>query len=221
MPHFAVPWQVSAFFAVFVAVIFIGISIGRRKKQVFDALGTFLQGSVSGSALLGFFTFRGYYKNRPLKIERRPPGKNTPEWLKVTFEDPPFAFGLKVSKEGFFKSAMKKMGLMKDIETGDAAFDERLYAASETRELAAGYLSDAARRALVISLFDAGAYDLEVVAGGVTIPGLLRLRKRGPDLEKDLSMQNLLPLLDTMDQLCSERNAAEFFVRPGGTAAVK
>jgi len=37
------------------------------------------------------------------------------------------------------------------------------------------------------------------------------LKKRYPELERGLSMQNLLPMLDGLDLLCSEKNGEEFF----------
>jgi len=59
-----------------------------------------------------------------------------------------------------------------------------------------------------------GAYSLTLLPAGTTIPGIITLRKRHPDLERDLSMQALLPMLDELDRLSSENLGREFFGKP-------
>ena len=210
-PGLEMPWQVPVFFSVFVIFIFIGIAVNKRKKQVFEGLCSFLGGKVDGNAFLGNYSFQGVYKNRPLKIEYDPGGKNSPSWLTIIFNDPLFALDLKLSEEDFLKNTLEKFGLMKDLDSGDPVFDARFHAASGTPDLAVGYLARPEVRERITRLFDAGAYSLELIRRGATIPGLIKLKKRNPELETDLSMQNLLPILDGLDLLCSEKNGREFF----------
>lgn len=207
----SLPWQVPLLFAAFIAIIFIGITLNKRKKQVFETLSTFLQGTVSGGAFLGVFKFNGSYSGRPLRIKYTPQGKHTPAWLSVSMGEPPYLFDLSVTEEHLLTGTLKAIGLAKDIETGDPVFDKRLKASSDTPDLAAGWLADAGRRDSILSIFNAGAYELQFVPRGVTIGGLLRMRKQGPDLEKDLAMSSLMPLLEAMDRLCSEKQGAQFF----------
>jgi hypothetical protein len=205
------PWQVPVFFSVFVLLIFLGVALNKRKKQAFDGLASFLGGAVSGNVFLGNYSFRGVYKNRPLKIKYDPGGKNSPNWLTLAFEDPLFALDLKLSEEDFLKETLEKLGIMKDLDSGDPVFDARFHAASGTADLAVKYLANPEVRVCVARLFDAGAYSLELIRRGATVPGLIKLKKRNPELEADLSMQNLLPMLDGLDLLCSEKNGGEFF----------
>ena len=211
-----IPWQVPLFFAVFVILIFFGVAMNRRKKQFFEGLCSFLGGKTEGNAFFGNYSFLGAYKNRPLKIKYAPGGKNSPNWLTIVFEDPLFALDLKLSEEDLLKEALEKLGIMKDLDSGDPVFDARFHAASETAELAVNYLANPEVRGCVTRLFDAGAFSIELVRRGATVPGLIKLKKRNPDLEADLSMQNLLPMLDGLDFLCSEKNGAEFFGKLDG-----
>lgn len=204
-------WEVPVFFSVFVLLIIIGILFNKRKKQVFENLKTFLQGTVSGMAMFGVFKFRGFYKDRPLLIKRTPGQRRTPGWMTITLGDPPYIFDLSVSEEDLIDGTMKAVGLGNDIETGDPIFDKRFKASSETQALAREWLADQGRRDLISSVFNAGAYTLEFIPRGTTISGLLRARSKNPDLEKELSMQNLTVLLGAMDKLCSEEQGERFF----------
>lgn len=213
-----IPWHVQVFFAVLVLLIFLGVAMNRRKKQAFDGLASFLGGKAEGNAFFGNYSFLGVnysflgvYKNRPLKIKYAPGGKNSSDWLTIIFDDPLFALDLKLSEEDFLKETLEKLGIMKDLDSGDPIFDARFHAASGTADLAVKYLANPEVRGRITALFDAGACSLELVRRGATVPGLIKLKKRNPELETDLSMQNLLPLLDGLDFLCSERNGEEFF----------
>jgi len=205
------PWQITAFAVFLVAVVFIAAGVNKRKKRAFEALTSFMQGKAGGSSFFQNYNFRGVYKNRPLFIKHVPQGKNTPAWLIITFEDPLFALDLKISMENIFKRTMEKIGVMKDIKTGEPDFDARFQAVSDTVELACKYLSGPVVRSQIAALFDSGAHSLELLPHGVTIPGAIKLSKRNPDLEPDLAIENLLPVLDALDVLCSEKNGKEFF----------
>lgn len=216
VPRPEVPWQVPVFFAVFVIFIFLGVAMNKRKKQAFDGLPSFIGGKVEGNAFFGNYSFLGGYKNRPLKIKYAPGGKNSPDWLTIIFDGPLFALDLKLSEEDFLKETLEKLGIMKDLDSGDPVFDARFHAASGTADLAVKYLANPEVRGRITGLFDAGAYSLELIRRGATVPGLIKLKKRNPELETDLSMQNLLPILDGLDLLCSEKNGEEFFGRLEG-----
>lgn len=213
-PQQAIPWQVSVFGAAVIALVFIGMAVNRRKKQAFEAIATFLQGEAGGNAFFQNFYFRGAYKSRPLLIKHKPGGKNTPDWLLISLEDPLFIFNLAISEEDALTKGLDFLGLSKDIRTGDQAFDARFRLKSEVEDLATRYLALPGVKDGVRSLFDMGADSLALLPAGTTIPGIITMRKRHPNLEQDLSMQGLLPVLQELDRLSSEKLGREFFGKP-------
>lgn len=214
VPKFEVPWQGAVFAAILIACVFLGMALSRRKKQAFGRLASFIQGQAGGSAFFRNFSFSGVYKTRPLAIKNEPGGRNSPDLLAVTFEGPLFILDLNVSEEGFLKETLEKLGMMKDVDTGDPVFDARFHAASEVDDLARKYLANPEIRRRITALFDGGAVSLELVPCGAALPGLIRFKKRYSDVEEDLSGEKLLPLLDALDFLCSEKNGKEFFRKP-------
>lgn len=207
-------WPIYALGAFFILLVVIGTAINKRKKRAFEAISAFIQGEAGGNAFLQNFYFRGTYKSRRLLIKYEPGGKNSPSYLSAALEGPPFLFDLKVSGEDFLKGAFKSLGFLKEVKTGDEVFDARFHLASEVGDLAGRYLASPAVRERITALFDSGAYSLELLPGGKTIGGLIRYRKQAPELDDDLSMQRLTPVLDALDALASERNGKEFFGRP-------
>jgi hypothetical protein len=210
----AIPWQVSVFAAAVIAIVFIAMAVNRRKKQAFEAIAAFLKGEAGGNTFFQNFYFRGLYKNRPLLIKHRPGGRNSPSWLVISLEDPLFIFSLNISEEDVLTKGLDFLGLSKDIRTGDQAFDARFRLKSEIEDLSAKYLALPGVKDGVNSLFDHGADSLALLPRGATIPGAITLHKKRPDLERDLSMQELLPVLETMDRLSSEKLGREFFGKP-------
>ncbi len=69
--------------------------------------------------------------------------------------DHPFPEVVKLAKEGAFHRLCKRIGLEVEVETGDAAFDDRFYVNADNPEYARALLSDVEDRARLIALDEA------------------------------------------------------------------
>lgn len=219
-PAGAPEWIPLVFLGVFALILAAAVMAGRRKRELFEAVASFLPGETGGSSFLQNFNFKGNYKGRPVRLKYSPSGKNSPSYLYVSLEGPLFVFDLDITREDTVTSVLDAIGLARDIRTGDEAFDSRFRIKSELPDLARKYLAAPGVRERIAALFGEDGFSLQLRARGGTIPGLITFCRRHPELEKELSAQQLLPLLETLAQLGSPALGAELFGKPpaGGFA---
>jgi hypothetical protein len=207
-------WIPLVFLGVVALIAIAAIVSHRRTRELFEALSSFLPGGLEGSFFSPNVTFRGRYNNRQLLLSYSPSGKNKPSYLYTSLEDPLFVFDLDITCEDPLTSVLDAIGLARDIKTGDAAFDSLFRIKSELPDLARKYLALPGMRERITALFGEDGRSLQLRAKGGTMPGLIKFCRSHPDLEQELSMQKLLPLLDTLAQLSSPALGAEFFGTP-------
>lgn len=207
-------WIPLVFLGVVALILAAGVTAGRRKRELFEAVSSFLPGEPGGNSFLQNFNFKGTYKSRPVLLKYSPSGKNRPSYLHVSLEGPLFVFDLDITREDSVTSVLDAIGLARDIRTGDEAFDSRFRIKSELPDLARKYLALPGVRERITALFGEDGFSLQLRARGGAIPGLIKFCRSSPELEQELSVQKLLPLLDTLEQLSSSGLGAEFFGTP-------
>jgi hypothetical protein len=207
-------WIPLVFLGVVALILAAGITAGRRTRELFEAVSSFLPGELGGNFFLQNFSFRGNYKSRPVLLKYSPSGRNRPSYLHVSIEGPLFVFDLDITREDPVTSALDAIGLARDIRTGDKAFDSGFRIKSELPDLARKYLALPGVRERISALFGSDGFSLQLRARSGASPGLIKFCRSSPELERELSSQQLLPLLDELAQLSSPALGGEFFGPP-------
>ncbi len=207
-------WFPLAFVGFMVLVVLAKAFFSRSKRRFFEEISSFLPGTAGGGAFNQDFHFEGRYKNRPVRVQYRPGGEDSPDELEVSLLDPLFSFDLRISEENTLSRMLDTLGLARDLRSGDKAFDERFKLKSSAPGLAGSYLANPAARRRLMALFDRDGVSLQLLPVGVGGPGAIKFTKRRVDLAQDLAKQNLIPVLDLLDQLSSPKPGKELYGGP-------
>jgi hypothetical protein len=89
-----------------------------------------------------------------------PGSRNSPPYLQV-FVDCISSGRFRVIREGALERFFTKLGISRQIKTGDAAFDQEFYILSDETDFATGYFSDPQKRQAVSEIFAMGFTDVK------------------------------------------------------------
>lgn len=111
---------------VFIVVIYFFIMSSLKKKRIlFRQLATFLNGKITAS----FFKpgFKGHHEGFPYEIEHLMGGEDTPEYLRIFFEQPtPFRMTATPRGTSFLENLAKKQWFADEVKTGNPEFDNQI-----------------------------------------------------------------------------------------------
>ncbi len=160
--------------------------------------------------------FDGVYKDRNIRFLYFPGAKNSPPYLKAYF---PIAFKNKliIKKESSFESFSKKIGLTREIQTGDMEFDEKYFIDTGSEEFARAYLGEGARRQQIDAILGderVKAHSIELKKGEICLHIPLVRQKLGK-LDKDSLLNCIDNLLELSMNMPSTSEDFEHKLNPG------
>jgi hypothetical protein len=135
---------------VFVYARFNLNSIRKVMKELAMSLGWEFKGSIFSEAVAA-----GEYNGISTRIRYWPGSKYRTRYFIIEL-DITGTFEVKISKENFFHRLGKKTGLAREIETGDAAFDEKYFLKASDDYNAEIYMQKPQVRQTVSSILDTG-----------------------------------------------------------------
>jgi hypothetical protein len=130
-----------------------------------------------------------------VKIKIRKGSNNSPPSL-ILQQMIPLGVGLTISKENMVTCTLNKLGLLKDITTGNSLFDDRYLVRSKNPMKAQNYLRNTVHTDAIDSLFKKDIDTIEYTDDSVTI-------KKSNYRKEDLEPQRIRSLLDLMRKLAS------------------
>ena len=155
-------------FAVLGGISFAGALIIIIRGNVLRGRLAKLQIGLPGNLNSNIFfpKLSGSFEGLPFVVCLSTGSKNTPRKLNVRIENP-FSFKLAVLKENSFSDFAKKLGISKDVQSGDAAFDAEFLLMSDDDFAVRSFLSDPAVKELIRSVFKMN-YTVTFDNGGIT-----------------------------------------------------
>jgi hypothetical protein len=122
-------------------------------------------------------------------------GRNSPPYL-ILKQLTPLGFKLSISKENPMTRGLGSIGLFKDVEVGNPAFDEKYLIRSNDPISAQSFFQDIGRREITEYFFDKG---FNAIKSDNEVFMIMK-----PSYEKeDLMQEQILPLLKKMRKLAS------------------
>jgi len=130
-----------------------------------------------------------------IKIRIKSGSKNSPPYL-ILQQMTPIGVGLTISKENMVTRTLNKVGLLKDVTTGNSLFDNRYLVRSKNNIKAQTYLLNNIHTDAIDFLFKENIDTLASTDESVTI-------KKSHYKKEDLEPQRIQALLDVMRKLAS------------------
>ncbi|MDD4908945.1 MAG: hypothetical protein PHJ00_07795 [Candidatus Omnitrophica bacterium] len=140
-------------FAVIAIVIIIVITASKGQRDALGKLANHLPGAVKKWSVVP--TFSGDYQGLKFFIAISPGGENSPPQLQISFDKKP-SFRLSIYKENILTLWAEKIGLVREVKTGDTAFDGEFLIFSNKAQQALMYLSNAAYKENIRKIFNYG-----------------------------------------------------------------
>ncbi len=177
----------------FAALIFYVIRTSHRKKLAP------LAATFGGEFRTSFF--HGYYvsfmnQHVEAKIRLIPASKNTPAYLKLE-QQGTLGFDLKITEEGITSRALEKIGLARDVKTGDPAFDEKYAIRASNEAHAMTLLADPASKEAVEHFNRHGFTELDYKKQVLTAT---KARYGEDDLDPELIREHLAKMMTLVAQ---------------------
>ncbi len=136
--------------AFFVGIIALSVMLHKRNIARWQAMADKLGLTMTGGTMFQRPEISGTYRGQPVRLYTytQGSGKNRHTYTcTVVGLNRPLALGLRVYKEGFFSKIGKAVGTQ-DIQTGDAAFDDRVMIKGDDEDGVLEVLTPDVRRAL-------------------------------------------------------------------------
>ncbi|KJR43455.1 hypothetical protein MCHI_000647 [Candidatus Magnetoovum chiemensis] len=164
-----------------------------KKKGLFGNAGLkelaqALTANINGNTITGLFN------GRTFQCRYIPPAKNTPPRLAISLNSASAA-NLIIRKEGKFDNISKKLGIVKELQTGDSEFDSKLFIETMDKNFASLLLSDKLKRQNIKIGFD--AYNVEKISI-LTNKTETTIAGRKPNNIKPSEITDLLTLLSSL-----------------------
>jgi|GEM_PF-1424083 len=153
------------FFIAFVAVMFIisRISAVLQRRRLAQIAASFQGEIVAG--MFGVY-FLGCRNSRQFKVKTTQATRNNPAKLHISLLLP-CPFKLQIMRENIGSAIFKKIGLVKDVQTGDASFDSEFVLSSDNAAMVQTFFSSQDTKNSVRSLSLSG-FALNFDANGIT-----------------------------------------------------
>ncbi|MBU2574321.1 MAG: hypothetical protein KKH28_09625 [Elusimicrobia bacterium] len=164
----------------------------RREGETLAKLSGFFGGPGSDSSGL---VFNGNYAGIPFRIELHQGSKYSPRRMEVLYSRP-FPFPLAVYKEHFLSRVGKSMGLIRDVQTWNPAFDAKFKISSpkENEQAVIDFFKRPDKKEAVLCVFALGFEVLKTTDGGLfaELPGY-HIGHIAPEIVEHLlrNMENL------------------------------
>jgi len=153
LSQYCIPVCFLAAVVIFVLIVArIGSAAQRRRLT---AIAAAFQGEIK-SGLLGI-CFLGYHNSRRFKVMTSEAGNNIPPKLHIALLVP-CSFKLQVTREGKDTLFLKNIGLLKDVQTGDPAFDAQFVLSSDAAEAVQSLFVSPENKEAARRLADLGFY---------------------------------------------------------------
>jgi len=180
------------YFIITFIVITVTFSVyysNRKRREALRKLIGCLDGHIAKFSCAP--TLNGELQGLKFSIVLIPPGKNSPPYLNVSlFKDSGFRF--RIYKEGFLSNLGKKLGIVHEVITGDALFDQQFLIFSNDPTQAMVYFSNSAIRNTVKEVFDSGFHHILATGKQITI------QKTDYVLENDLDTAFITGILQKL-----------------------
>jgi hypothetical protein len=170
-------------------VLVTAFNENKKRKAVLEKLSGLLKGSISRNVFVS--RFHGEYQGLKLSIELIPRAKNTPSYLKIALMKDS-SFKLTVYKESSLSRFGHRLGLLREVKTGDGDFDEEFLIFSNNQPSAMNYFSSPAVKEAVRELFGDNFSAIFVGRKRVLI------QKEDYVLQRDLEPQNVMLVLEQL-----------------------
>ena len=138
---------------IFAVVIFIAIMADTKQKEALKKLSAYLPGTIPKFSLAP--TFTGDYQGLKFYIVIAPGGKNSPPHLQIWLVKN-VSFRLRIYKENILTLWAEKIGLVREVKTGDPSFDGEFLIFSSKDQQALMYLSNASNKENIRKIFNYG-----------------------------------------------------------------
>jgi hypothetical protein len=141
--------MLKALFPFFAFLLFFSLFLipNIKKCEMLKKLSSFANGKLGP---FSFYSpcFKGEFEGFNFSVTLFMPSKSTPAYLHLSFFKPS-SFTLKIHRETFSSEFGQKLGLVREVKTGDAEFDRQFFIQSNDPTLAVNYLHrDAAKEAI-------------------------------------------------------------------------
>ncbi|MCK4303053.1 MAG: hypothetical protein KAY24_02310 [Candidatus Eisenbacteria sp.] len=177
-------------------VIFAVRKMKHCRQDLIDRLATQLKAEARGSSVIGSIQGLQY------ECAYSEGSQRTKSAFTIRLKSA-FPVTMTIRRRTAFDAFATRVGLVEAVQTGDPAFDEKLFVESENRDFASRYLMDASRRLDISSIF-AGSIDCilfrpEGVDLHVPSLALQKLEPSGVEnvLNRALSLIRMIPDLGT------------------------
>jgi hypothetical protein len=178
-------------FGVIVAILIGGVAGLLYLLNVYLALKLRpLQDALGGEVVSGFISgvyFKHFHEDKEQRIELVMGSRNSPPKMKIYHLAPP-GFKMRVRREGIIYRGLTSLGLVKDVQIGDAAIDRQFLIQSDDEARTRSLFMDPEKRAAFLLLFDNKFTLLELSEDKVTA---VKDHYRGEDLRPDRAREYL------------------------------
>jgi len=144
-------------------------------------------------------SFKGEFQGLTIRITYQPPRKNTPAYLRISLEKRT-RLKLRVYRESAISRLGEKMGLVREVKTGDEQFDNDFLIFSNNKEQAEIYLSSFDKKNIVKELFKRGFDELIMDGKRLLVSKPYSFKN---DSVEDLSILKVQEILDILFKLTS------------------
>ena len=140
--------------AVLAGIVFVATLIAAIRGKVLRGRLARLQFGLPGQMNRNILSprFSGAFDGLPFAVWLSTGSDNTPRKLNVAIQQP-LPFKLAVLKENLFSDLTKRIGLTKDVQSGDAIFDAEFLLMSDDALAVRTLLSDSATKELIRAVF--------------------------------------------------------------------
>jgi len=151
---FTIPLILPIFFVVFIVfIIFIASQATKKKQGALKRLAMALPGKMERFSLLP--SFSGQYQGLKFTINFITAGEHSPEKLRISLEKNS-SFRLSIYEESALSQLGEKLGIIREVRTGDELFDRRFLIFSNKEDRSRAYLNNTSVKETIKRLFNRG-----------------------------------------------------------------
>ncbi|HQP92211.1 MAG TPA: hypothetical protein PLU24_06000 [Candidatus Omnitrophota bacterium] len=138
---------------IFGAVIYYAVKKSRERESFLKRLAESF--GVKLPAFSFYPSLKAVFNGRPFTLNLIPESKNSPAHIQISYFKEGF-IKIKIYRESVFSEAGKRMGLVREVKTGDNAFDKEFLIFSDKMDQAQAYFYHTKTKDTVRELFNIG-----------------------------------------------------------------